>query len=397
MYVGLPRFHHIFFGRVAGLETASEAVFNKCMEGSEPLFHNGWSGWPTDANQDRVLNWFVELSEKLATFAEEYKPTPTRRRRPLAQPKPIRGSTVERKLDVGFVDDPKAGKDTRCRWSHVLVPGELKRNPSADKASKAWLDLGRYAREVFAAQDSRRFVLGFTICRSLMRLWEFDRLGAIASEQFDINEDGLRFVSTVLAFVWMSKEELGFDPSIMTENDERFIQIERNGSTERLIIDKVMLRARCISGRAATCWKAHREGDPQTPLVIKDSWQSTKRNEEGELLRDATNKGVVNVVRYYHYETVQVRGTEDDIRSNVWGGIDVSTATNYKLERSTPPTKTLTASASLKGRSTRTAGKKRSFSQIDAALPSSKQSRTTKASSDALPNRQVPERPYLVR
>jgi hypothetical protein len=30
--------------------------------------------------------------------------------------------------------------------------------------SKAWFDLGRYARVVLAAQDSCRFVLGFTLC-----------------------------------------------------------------------------------------------------------------------------------------------------------------------------------------------------------------------------------------
>jgi hypothetical protein len=83
MYVRLPRFHETFFGRVTGLEAASEAVFKKCIEGSEPLFSNGWSGWPTDANQDDVLSWFTELNEKLATFAEEYKSTPTHRRRPL--------------------------------------------------------------------------------------------------------------------------------------------------------------------------------------------------------------------------------------------------------------------------------------------------------------------------
>jgi len=44
-------------------------------------------------------------------------------------------------------------------------------------ASKAWLDLGTYAREVLATQDTRRFVLGFTLCGLLMRIWEFDRLG----------------------------------------------------------------------------------------------------------------------------------------------------------------------------------------------------------------------------
>lgn len=394
MYVGLPRFREAFFGRVAGLETASEAVFKKCMEGSEPLFSNGWSGWPTDANQDDVLSWFAKLNERLATFAEEYNSTPTHRR-PLAQPnKPIQGSTAERKLDVGFVDDPKAGKDSRCHWSHILVPGELKSNPSADKAAKAWLDLGTYAREVLAAQDTRRFVLGFTICGSLMRIWEFDRLGGIASEQFDINKDGLQFVSTVLGFLWMSKEELGFDPTIITANDERFIEIERAGLTKRLIIDEVMQRARCIAGRATTCWKAHREGYPQIPLVIKDSWQYLERDEEGELLREATSQGVVNVARYYHYETIQIYGEEDDIRSNVRGGLDVTTATNYRPERSIPPPSTITAGASAgasrKGRSSSAASKKRSSSQTGAALPPSKRSCSTsptKAGSCVMPNR----------
>ncbi|KAF3768220.1 hypothetical protein M406DRAFT_109223 [Cryphonectria parasitica EP155] len=392
LYVGLPQFHEAFFGRVAGLKTASEAVFKKCTEGSEPLFSNGWSGWPRDANQNGVLSWFAELNEKLAILAEECKLAPTNRRRPLAQPnKPIQGSTAERKLDVGFVDNPKAGKDSRCHWSHILVPGELKSNPSADKASKAWLDLGTYAREVLAAQDTRRFVLGFTICGSLMRIWEFDRLGGIASEQFDINKDGLQFVSTILGFLWMSKEELGFDPTIITANDKRFIEIKRNGSTERLIIDKVMLRARCIAGRATTCWKAHREGHPQILLVIKDSWQYPERDEEGELLREATDQGVINVARYYYHETVQVHGMDDDIRRNVRRGLDVTTATNYQPERSMPPPPSIIASGALRRRSSsRATSKKRPSSQISAPLPPSKRSRSafpTKAGGDALSNR----------
>ncbi|KAH7112643.1 hypothetical protein EDB81DRAFT_826820 [Dactylonectria macrodidyma] len=43
----------------------------------------------------------------------------------------------------------------------------------------------------------------------MMRLWEFDRLGGIAPEKFDINADGLQFVSTILAF-WMNDEESQF-------------------------------------------------------------------------------------------------------------------------------------------------------------------------------------------
>ncbi|KAK7418234.1 hypothetical protein QQZ08_011337 [Neonectria magnoliae] len=390
MYVGLSRFHDIFFGGVARLDTTAPAVFKKCMEGSSPLFNERWSGWPKDANQDDVLSWFADLSEKLAAFAENHKLNPTHRRRPLAQPnKPIQGSTGERKMDVGFVNDTKADKDSRCHWAQILVPGELKSNPSADIASKAWLDLGRYAREVLAAQDTRRFVLGFTLCVSLMRIWEFDRLGGIASEQFDINEDGLQFVSTILGFLFMSEEQLGFDPTVITADGQRYIEIERNGIPERLIIDQVMKRAPCIAGRATTCWKAHREGDSRMPLVIKDSWQYTEREEEGELLREATDKGVINVARYYHHETVQVLRTDDDIHNNVRKGLDITTAENYRPGRSLTSPKRSEISTLRKGRSS-TASRKRPTSHTDAPLPPSKRSCSaspTKASNNPLPNR----------
>ncbi|KAM0360990.1 hypothetical protein ACHAPK_011824, partial [Fusarium culmorum] len=391
MYVGLCRFHDAYFGGVAGLDAASQAFFHQCVEGSDPLFADGWKGWPRDANQDDVLGWFADFSDKLTEFADSHGSISTHqhRRRPLAQPnKPIQGSTGERKLDVGFVKDAKAGKDTRCHWSQILVPGELKSNPSADKASMAWLDLGRYAREVLAAQNDRRFVLGFTICGSLMRVWAFDRLGGIASEQFDINKDGRQFVSTILGFLWMNEEQLGFDPTIMTANGVRFIEVNRNGSTERIIIDKVMQRAPCIAGRATTCWKAHPEGQPETPLVIKDSWQYLERDEEGELLREVTAKGVVNVARYYHHETVQIHEEDDDIRNNVRRGLDITQAANYRPER--PMRRNNVASgASREDRGRVGVSRKRSSSQIRAPLPSSKRSCSVSSAKAAsiVPNR----------
>ncbi|TWU78629.1 hypothetical protein ED733_005229 [Metarhizium rileyi] len=372
-YVGLCRFYEVFFERIDGLENAAEAVFKKCMEGAEPLFNEAWSGWPRTASQDEVLSWFADISNKFTEFADESRLKPLNQRRLLAQPnKPIHGSTGERKLDVGFVDDPEAGKTSRCRWEHILVPGELKSNPSADRASKAWLDLGTYAREVLAAQDNRRFILGFTICGSLMRIWEFDRLGAIASEQFDINKDGLQFVTTILGFLWMNDEELGFDPTIKTKDGKRFFEINRKNSTERLIIDEVMQRARCIAGRATTCWKVHREGCPEEPLVVKDSWQYPERDEEGQLLLEATEKNVVNVAQYYHHETVQICGKDDDVRNNIRGGLDVTRATNYRPGRS-KPLPMMTSATSRQGRSSVTS-QKRTSSQIGAPLPYNKRS-----------------------
>ncbi|RYO78285.1 hypothetical protein DL766_009514 [Monosporascus sp. MC13-8B] len=173
MYVGLRDFDETYFGDMTDLKTTSEAFFKQCMGGGDPLFDDGWRRWPRDANQDNMLSF-----------------------------------TTKRKMDIGFVSDPKANKDFRYHWLQILIPGELKSNPSADTASKAWLDLGRLHNLWIAHED-----MGV---RSL---------GGFASEQFDISKDGLRLVSTILGFLWMSEERLGFNPTIITSGDKRYIGI----------------------------------------------------------------------------------------------------------------------------------------------------------------------------
>ncbi|KAM3500681.1 hypothetical protein MY11210_009479 [Beauveria gryllotalpidicola] len=321
LHVGLPGFHDAFFGGIAGLSQAADTVFQRCTSGDDPLFLEGWNGWPEDANQDDVLAWLKKIIPKLAAKADDLD-LPPAIRRPLALPNtPIEGSTGERKLDIGFVNDPEADENTRCHWSQIQIPGELKSNPSADTAAKAWLDIGRYAREVLSSQDTRRFALAFTLCGPLMRIWVFDRLGGIASDRFDINKDGRQFVATILGFLRMSDKDLGYDPTIIKEDNKRYINIERNGKKERIFIQKVMRRARCIAGRATTCWQAYSDIDPRTPLVVKDAWQYTERADEGEMLREVTEKGVVNVARYYYHTTVFVDGAVDDVSTNVRHGL----------------------------------------------------------------------------
>ncbi|KAF1362355.1 hypothetical protein EJ07DRAFT_163618 [Lizonia empirigonia] len=361
MFVGIPGFFDAFFGEVADLGPAAQAVFDKCKEGDTPLYQeeSGWRGWPEGAREGEVLSWFEALSGQLLDFAEEYRPGLRVRRRTVARPhQPLQGSTADRKLDIGFVDGESAGVNSKHHWSRILVPGELKSNALADKASKAWLDLGR-----------RRFVLGFTLCGSLMRLWSFDRLGGIASEQFDINEDGLQFVSAVLGFLWMSEEQLGFDPTIITAGDKRYIEIERDDSKERLVINKVIKRVACVASRATTCWRY------------------LEREEEGELLREATKKDVVNVARYFHHETVRVSGQDNDIRTNVRRGLDITKAENYAPRKQMPPRSTTGRRASRKDRSSSLAGRKRSSSCTDAPLPPSKRTCSSSPTKAAIANR----------
>nr|ODN88251.1 hypothetical protein L203_02860 [Cryptococcus depauperatus CBS 7841] len=391
---GLSGFHDIFFGNVEGLETAAAAVFQSCTSGSDPLFQDGWKGWPTNANEDAVLVWFKDVTANLVAFAEGYRPLQTHRRLLVEPSKPIKDSTGERKLDIGLVSGPEARSGPRYHWSQILVPGELKSDPSADTTNETRLVLGRYAREVLSAQDTRRFVLGFTLCGSLMRVWEFDRLGGIASDRFDINKEGKRFVSTILGFLWMSEEDLGFDPTIITCGDKRYIDIERNGQEERIIIKRTMGRARCVVGRATTCWEAYAEKDPENPLVIKDSWQDPERVHEGELLREATENGVINVARHYYHATVRVGDKDDDVLANIRQGIDLSEAVHSQLDHPKKATAissaTGTPSQSRSSSTSVKAGVKRPFSETSLPLPPSKRSISTsqtKASTEMLSNR----------
>jgi hypothetical protein len=62
------------------------------------------------------LGWFVPLIGQLVDFAAQHNPTFRPRRRPLAQPhKHFQGSIADRKMDVGFIDDPHADVDARYR------------------------------------------------------------------------------------------------------------------------------------------------------------------------------------------------------------------------------------------------------------------------------------------
>ena len=240
------------------------------------------------------------------------------------------GTPIKRKMDVGFTagngqsrTDSNTNENTSTRkpnWSEILVTGELKSNPDQDGYEKAWVDLATYAREVFRTQD-RRFVLGFTLCGSRMRLWHFDRSGACGSS-FDINQDGLAFVRMMLGYYLMTDEQLGLDPTIQGPERERYVEITRDGQVERLILTKSIKKQAAIVARGTTCWRAYRDTDKtKKPLIVKDSWQYEERPEEGLLIEEATNGGVENIARYYHHETVRVNGEIDDTLGNVRRGM----------------------------------------------------------------------------
>ncbi|OAT11031.1 hypothetical protein BDBG_06786 [Blastomyces gilchristii SLH14081] len=329
LHADVPGFYAAYFDDIEGLVSTAQAMFENYKTSDSPLYReNGWKDWPDHADEK----------------------TPAQ---------PVAGSTAKRKLDIGFVDDPHAMLDKRYEWSQILY----------DIPSEARLDLAR-----------------FTLCGPLLCVWEFDCCGGIGSAETDINQDGLQFITVILGFLFMNRRQLGFDPTVVTVDGQRCIEIERDGKKEHLVIDGVILRAHCVVGRATTCWKAHRQGDERI-LVVKDSWQYLERDEEGELLREAMESGVTNVARYYFHETVQVDGKDDDVRT-IRKGLEAPKPKQGSLQVA------LRRSASNRGHASQSSGigRKRSSDCVDTVFPPPPSKRTQSTSPMKRPAGSPPNR-----
>ncbi|KAL7895267.1 hypothetical protein HDV64DRAFT_257549, partial [Trichoderma sp. TUCIM 5745] len=364
-----------FFGAIDSLRETAEAIFKEFCAGDDPRFNHddGWRDWPDVASQQNVCAWLRQFTRDVAESAERLMPTSAQQRLVSVPNNPLEGSVADRKVDAAFVKNEFP--HPLDHWDQILAPVELKKH-SADDCLKTWLDLARYAREIFKAQDTRRYVLGFTLAGSIMRLWNFDRVGAIGSTKADINQDGLQFVSVVLGFLYMDKQALGFDPTVITSGDKRYIEINHEGQQKRLILGTLLSRSSGIVTRGTTCWEARIDGEPHATLVLKESWQPTERN-EGELLRLATQAGVTNVARHYHDFIVQVGDNPDDIQNNVRKGLDCKQGTKAGQWERPPPTFSHAAAEALfDSKKIGSAGTKRCSSQIGVTESSNKRRRS---------------------
>ncbi|KAG6042254.1 hypothetical protein E4U39_006138 [Claviceps sp. Clav50 group G5] len=374
LHVDIPNLLDTFVPKSDELKKAAADFFDECCESDrKPRYKDGaWTEWPTSAAEKEVVSWLQKFVRKLEISAHSSRPIGVDRRRLLGNPKkPMSGSRGKRMIDICVMSRAnfRSGKkDGKYHFRQVDIAGELKCNPKADIASIAWRDVTKYARETFAAQSNRRFVLAFTICGTIMRVWVFDRVGGNASEKIDISKEPLRFIEIMLGFLWMNEEELGFDPTIKKTDGEQYIEIQRNGRSEVIVLEKVLDQRPCIAGRATICWQAVPKDDPDTLLVVKDSWQYPEREEEGDLLQEAGKQGVVNVARYYHHETVQVRGMIDDVRNGVRQGLDMTTASNYRPRLPQPSSGATTKELPLLRTSIRTSTK-RPLDQAGCTLP----------------------------
>ena len=122
----------------------------------------------------------------------------------------------------------------------------------------------------------------------------------------------------------MSKEQLGFDPTIFGLNNKQYIEKikDNNCQQERFILEKLTKQTTWVARQVMTYWKPYHEGDKSKKLlIVKDC----------KMLREVIEKGMIKMERYYFHKTVQVDDQNDDIGRNMRHGLFITfTHIEYK-------------------------------------------------------------------
>lgn len=222
--------------------------------------------------------------------------------------KPLDDSKCKRKCDIflspiivngqGKVAPPLPGH--RHSWHNVLVPGELKINPSEDATADMYLQLAGYVREVFRVQCGRRYVHAFSICGDIMRCYIFDRGGGSISNAFHIGKNSKTlelFVRILWSYVRMDSTQLGFHPTIERESGEVFLPIKTNLTMPKFVticgrrfqLIKGLFHQPAIASRGTICWYAE-DKETREYCVIKDAWRAPTSVRRG-LIQASQGKG----------------------------------------------------------------------------------------------------------
>jgi hypothetical protein len=291
-----------------------------------------WTDFSDSPVQNAVLEWLFRFQEEFLTDSRGVYYTSE-------SSKDLTGAEARRQLDVFVKSNDKNILKTKHDWKDVEVIGELR---ESDKDWKAkLLQLGRYMRDVFATQPTRRFVHGFTLLGSTMELWVFDRSGPYSSGVFDIHKEPEQFIRAIAGYTMMSDEELGLDTFTSLNEKYRSITIieDTTGKERRLQLEvDPIAYQRAIVCRGTSCFRARTLSSKNLQYVAKFSWVSDKRRPEADLLRLGRERGVEGVARLFgHRHIINIADMREGLKfekPHVFRNTKLSLASSFSQSQS---------------------------------------------------------------
>jgi hypothetical protein len=244
-----------------------------------------WTDFPAPPVEKAVWSWLSSIQDEYLAHAPGIYYT-------TSNPSELSGTEARRQLDL-FIKPRTDTADTKHDWKDVRVIGEHRVSNNEWRAK--FLQVGRYVRDVFSVQPTRRFVHAFTLLGTMMELWVFDRSGPYSSGSFDIHKEPEKFIRAIIGYALMSNEELGLDNSIERSRNDTFITIteDRTGRKRKILLEQQpMVVHKAIVCRGTTCFRSK-----DLKHVVKLSWPSDLRPPEAGYLRRARDHGVEGVAK----------------------------------------------------------------------------------------------------
>ena len=282
------------------------SIKRKKRQKKKKWYHVGrWTGISDRPSEDRMWQW-------LSCFQAEFLYDSSGVFCVARNTKELSGGETKRQLDVIMKKrtEEEVYDKEKHNWKDVCVIGELKQSENDFKP--VLLQLSRYARDVFTAQPTRRFLHAFTMQGRAMELWVFDRSGPYSSGEFDIHKEPEKLIKVITGYASMTDAELGLDTYTELKGTDRFIDVSADTHTKRSKLQlerSPFVKQRAIVCRGTTCFRTIDQ-----KAVVKFSWTSDKRQRESQLLRLAHEKGVEGVTEFIGYEQLT---TIDDLRSGM--------------------------------------------------------------------------------
>ncbi|KAG9120224.1 hypothetical protein FRC07_004365 [Ceratobasidium sp. 392] len=186
----------------------------------------------------------------------------------------------------------------RAHWADMELIIECKSDNKTNSRNKAYLQLARYARSVFAHQIYRLCVFGFSLCGSIVNFVCFDRSGLLHSTNMDLSvpDDAHSFVQHLITLLTIDPEKFGYDTRYSFRQDDERNTVDTlfkfNDNHDAQVVSKLLCYRKCCCGRV-TCVCAL-GGD-----VHKGIWRPEDRDDEGQTL--ALFKGVFGVCQVKAY------------------------------------------------------------------------------------------------
>ncbi|KAJ3554316.1 hypothetical protein NM688_g3173 [Phlebia brevispora] len=203
----------------------------------------------------------------------------------------LRDRTEDSLPDAYFLSKSEGGG--RVDWTTIAVPGVYNKIDTATLSDHNVTKITRCMFQCLHRDARRRFVYGFTVDDSRMRLWFCDRSQIVVSDSFLFVTDWKPFFQFWVRVMYADPRDLGFDLTVrLLEDDatEPRYEIEVRSSAEEVQVYRTLevlsQGGQNTVGGAARVWKAVKVENGEEvgePVALKDSWVWEDRKREGHV------------------------------------------------------------------------------------------------------------------